>query len=113
MDVVYRFSRRIWIAMDDGNHEAAHTLVDECFEEVRRAGRSLSLEERLDLPLCEILPLRVAEALENGARVRFVRELVQLTPEQVRAAPNLGEQTCSQIVAALRELLQQGEENAT
>jgi len=47
------------------------------------------------------LPVRIINALETGANVYTVKELLQLTPAQVLALPNFGQKTLNTIHEAL------------
>lgn len=47
------------------------------------------------------LPVRIINALETGANVFTVKELLRLTPEQVLALPNFGQKTLNTIHEAL------------
>jgi DNA-directed RNA polymerase subunit alpha len=62
------------------------------------------LAERLALPIAQTrLPLRVVNCLEEAGMV-YVKDLLQRTPEELLAIPNLGERTLRLILRRLGEL---------
>ena len=92
----------IRIQLMRGNLKAAREILDAFEKEITK--EATRPENPLDIGLNELLDTRLANDLEKNFGAMYVRDVVNLTPEQVLAGRNLGQIALEKIQEAVRKV---------
>ena len=92
------YSRAIQIHLSQGNYAAARSVVRRAEVELEGGNDGVKLSER---PLCDLLPIRLANALEKSFNAVYVADLVRVNVDEMLVVPNIGFKSVNEILQAL------------